>query len=261
MASWFNSAWRYRRPIAVHNTGSTTYSIDIPIPKDWDDFWTNIQADGDDITLCLPDGFTEVTSSIATAFDLGSSFSVATRDAHIRLDKLTGRVANRVNMLWLYWGNPAEPATNTFGAWSSPATVFAEVPRTNALLGRPRIVTAPEPEGTTVPTAKLQKTSAEVQYVYWDMRNEMQKRQAEYNGSRLLEGIETVEVSSESSGSSASVVDATDVMFLDHGVVRTRHAGGTNKSDYTVKLVTTTTLGRVLDRRFLLRVRDPREIL
>lgn len=262
MSSWYSSSYTKRAAIALDNTasGSGTISWNLAIPKDWDHFWNNIQSDGDDIRLCEADGFTEIDSGKATAFDLGTSWNASTRTGNIRVNGWTGGTANKTCLVWMYWGY-ASATAGTFGTYGSPTTVTARVAKEGKRMMRPRIVTQPETPGATRARVSLSKTSAEKLDIYLDVSGELIKRDRPYNGRNLFEGISTVTVTSEKAtvDTTSTMLDITNVSFVgdEGGVIRLRtKAAGTSGDDHAVKAVITTTEGRILDRRFLLKVRN-----
>lgn len=266
MASWYSEDYKYRRAISVDNTasGSGTWSISMTIPDDMEDFWDNVQADGDDIVVTSWDGFTPITAANATAVVIdnasGGAFSGGSKLGRIRIDQFTTGVANTTNFVWVYWGNAAATSNSAFGAWSSPSTVTATMAREGSNRVAPRIVTRPEDPGATVPRTSLSKTTQETLYLYWDLRKELNGRDEPYEGSLWYEGIRSCLISAETGGgAAAAVVTATATLMLGRqgGVIRTTHPAGTSGTDYTLKLKLTTSTNRVLERRALLRVYDP----
>jgi hypothetical protein len=265
MATWYDSAWKYRIPLSVDNSagGTGTYSFSLTIPRDLDHFWDYVQADGDDIILTDPDGFTTLTAANATAVDIddgsGGAFSGSTRAGRIRVDKFTGGVAGSSCFMWLYYGNSAATVSSDFGAWSTPTTVTCRAARQGGQRVTPRIATRPEDNGATRPRTTIVKTSTGTQHLYWDFAQELNLRDEIYEGSLWYEGISSCILSAEIATVSApTVVTATQVLLLGRrgSVVHTIHPAGASGSDYTIKLKATTTQGRVLDRRVVLSVFD-----
>lgn len=264
-ASWYDSDYKYRIPISVDNSASAsaTYSFSMTIPKDLDQFWSYVQADGDDIVLTEADGFTPITVANATAIDIddgaAGTFTTTTRSGRIRLDQYTGGTANSACFLWMYFGNASATSDCEFAAWTSPSTVTSRIAREGGKRVSPRILTRPEDSGATRPRTTIVKTSNGTQYVYWDFSQELNMRDEPYEGSLLYEGISSAVLSAEIATVSApTVVTATQVLMLGRrgSILRTMHPAGASGSDYTIKLKVTTTLSRVLDRRCVLSVFD-----
>jgi hypothetical protein len=265
MASWYDSAYLYRIPISVDNSGggTGTYSFVLTIPTDLDNFWDNVQADGDDIIITEPDGFTPIGAGNATALEIdngsGSTFSGGSRLGRIRLDKYTSGTAGSSCFLWMYYGNAAATSDNAFGSWSTPTTVTARITREGGQRVSPKILTRPEAPGATVPRVQWAKVSTETLFAYWDFSSELNQRDQPYEGVLWYEGIASAILSAETGGAnSTAVVTVTRVQMMGTrgAVIRTEHPAGTSGTDYTIKLKVTTTLGRVFDRRFRLAVFD-----
>ena len=260
--SWYSTNYTKRAAIALDNTasGSGTISWNLAIPKDWDQFWNNIQSDGDDIRLCEADGFTEIDSGKATAFDLGTSWNASTRTGNIRVNGWTGGTANKTCLVWMYWGY-ASATAGTFGAYGAPTTVTARVAKEGRRGVRSRIATQPEPPGATRPRNFVSKTSSEKLDLYLDFEGELLVRDRAYNGRFNFEEISTFTVTSEKAtvDTTSTMLDITNVSVIgDSGAmvrVRTK-AAGTSGDDHTVKAVVTTTEGRILERRLVLKVRN-----
>ena len=268
MSNWYDEAYTKRIAISVDNSasGSGTYSFAMTIPTDLDAFWDFVQADGDDMILTEPDGFTVLSAGNSTAVEIddgaGGAFSGSARTGRIRVDKFTGGTANSTCFLWLYYGNAAATVPSGHGSWSTPTLVTAVVGREGGQRVSPRILTQPETAGATVPRTSLAKVTTETLFVYWDFGSELNQRDQPYEGSLWFEGIKSAILSAETGGANApTVVTITDLVMLGRrgAVLRTKHSAGADATDYTIKLKVTTTSGRVFDRRCKLSVNDPVE--
>lgn len=269
MATWYDEDYRYRRAISIDNTGSAsaTFSFSLTIPDDLADFWANVQSDGGDIILTEPDGFTPLDASNCTAVDIddgaGGAFDGSTKSGRIRVDQYTRGVSNETCFLWLYWGNAAATTNSDFGSWTSPSTVTAYISREGSTRISPRIVTRPEDPGAVTPRTRISKTTGERLYVYLDFSGELNQRDEAYEGSLWYEGIKSAIVTAETGGgAAATLVDDNDTRLLGRqgSVIRVKiPAAGVSGTDYTHKVKVTTTIERVLERRFVTRVYDPVE--
>lgn len=58
--TWYDSAYKRRYPVTVDVTGgaesSGTEDVSITFPSDWDDFWTNIRSDFNDVIITDSNG-------------------------------------------------------------------------------------------------------------------------------------------------------------------------------------------------------------
>jgi hypothetical protein len=122
-SSWYDESWNYRVRIDVrpHKVGTTTAVTNIPVYVNLADmpagFWTNVQADGDDIRVTERNRVTETAYELVS-IDTGAS----TGELHFLADTLS---SVGTSSFYLYYGNAtatAYAATDTYGrnaVWAS----------------------------------------------------------------------------------------------------------------------------------------------
>lgn len=255
--SWYNSSWSYRLPVSIDNSASTLTTIDVggAFPVDLYHLWNNSQTDGDDIILTEADGITQISAANGncTGWDLnsGGTFNGATFTGGIQIDGWTGATANQINIIWLYYGNNAATNTRDGTVSLSGAKTYA-LAKADVRSLTPKWGSFPENAGATTPRISIPKTTNETIDVYIDFRAELARRRFPYQTRLLYEEIKSIDLSC----ATASVVDETAVQLVSDSVVKARVTAGSDATDYTPILKVTTTLGRVLDRRFILKVND-----
>lgn len=245
--SWYSSSYKYRFPVAVDNLAGAAAGFDISftIPKDLEEFWSTVLSTGYDIRVCTSDGAT-------LAVFQRQSWTYATRTAVIECQNVSLAAASMCQ-IWLYWGYAsASDGAGSFVA-ASPKTgyLFPAVPRTHIVRAQP------ERPGDTTPRNKVHKLSAEKVRIWWDFRGLLLTRGLPYNGSRLHEEIDSVILVDVqlATVSQATMIDTSKTRFLD-GWVGTWVQAGTSGTTYTAICRIDTNLGRRLEARVLVYVRD-----
>lgn len=259
--SWYKSGsdvWRFRRVISVENTSGTPGSpidVEAALAADDDEFWTTIQADGDDIRVCSGDGRTLVT------YDL-NGWNHTNRAGTVEVDGWTPP-SNKVSALFLYFGNATVAAATTTFTPSSAKSGYIE-------LGAPtqRVVrVAAERPGDTKARHQLTKGANESIYVDFDFSAVLERAFIPGFGRMVWEEIAyisstTVEVAA---ADQAAMHVAANDRIVDGGRVRVWVTGGTSGTTYTVvcKIVTSrpgaTPANRTLEARARLYVQNVAE--
>lgn len=247
--SWLDSAWKYRAAISVDNVGWVSGTIDaaLPIPADWEVFWKQVQSTGNDVRVCLSDG------ALLATYDL-DNWNATNRTGTVEINDFLPKGAG-TQLFWLYWGNAlAGDARTAFVPDSpKPGAIELAVPRSRV------VVAKPERPGDTKPATVLSKMSAEAVTVWWDFRSLLHARRDTYNKSSRHEEVDCTTYDVRlNDGSQASMIDATKTRLLD-GAVGTLVKAGTSGQTYTVLCRATTTQGRTLEARALMKVQDPKE--
>lgn len=250
--SWYDEAWGRRWPIIVDNSAGGTSAIDVSIvvPSQFPDFWDYVDSAGADIRVTAADGVTLQTYQL-------SGFDFANRVVTIELDNVTPPAASEMFVLWLYYGNSgASSAAGSFTA-STPLTGYIHPGQT---IG-PIVRGDPPAPGSTEPAERLQKTSSEVLYAWVDMRRVLEKFATKFEDSLAYEEVQSIDLDALNNGSDeASERTLADIRMVNGPLIRINHTGGSDSDDRTLSLTVTTTLGRVLNPRVLLNVRDIDEV-
>ncbi len=244
---WFKPEWSRRAAIAVNNIGGNTGTVDatVPIPVEYEDFWTRVLATGADIRVTQADGITPVAYKRAT-------WTHASRQGSLELAAVQAK--NGTLGAWLYWGNAA--------ASDGATTPTITTPKAGSIyLGSvvpPYVVAAPERAGATVARARFVKASAEEVRVFWDFRSRLAQTRTPISGSRLYEELRyvtLVDVLDSSEVSQAGMIGAP-LTRLGQGMVSTWLKGGTSGQTYSLVCRAETTLDRVLEARARVFVRN-----
>ncbi len=251
-ASWYNSAWKERIPIAVdYNAGTgspsgATADVEITVPVEWSRFWDNIRSDGFDVILTDNTGVTLLSQFQRQTFIYASKRLVLQAD---NVPLFNGAMTT----LYMYWNNAsASDATSTFTA-SSPKTghVFVGAPTGRIVQEQPN-----RPASDTPPTA-FTKTVEETIWIWFYVGNLLGNRVDAYQKRKFFEGLGYVNVKSYDSGgthSSGRVVDA-QTRFIN-GYIGAQFTGGSDGTDYMVGLEIHTTEDQIITPRALLQVRN-----
>lgn len=251
--SWLKDGttiWTGRSMLLVDNTGAavTPKDVSVSVPAHWEGWAFCNQTDGRDIRVTSADGITLVT------YDL-ESFNATTRTLTIELDDVTV-TANRNQVFWVYYGSDDAADAQSSVAPSSALTGYL-------LAGNPvtrRFAYSEEAEGTTRPTTRFQKRSAEQLWIACDFGAALIPALGTYNGKADFEELGSVLVQVELSGSAqAAMVDGARNRGVGKGMILAWVQAGSSGQTYTVVIRATTTLGRVLEARCLLTVQDDAE--
>lgn len=268
--AWKDGGWKYRIPIAIDNsTPSALVDVQIPIPEDFDLFWDTIDTAGDELRITQADGITDAT------YQLGASpaWSKANRTGIIELDGFTADGTDAGVVLgWLYWG--LSGAGNGEGSFtvSTPVNGYLHMGAPAILGGGQRPI-----PGSSRPERRIQKTVGERIYIWFELRNQLERRSRKYAKKFFWEEVQRV-VSTISTGGSttptSTMAEAASTRFVETpagafyvGVIV---KAGTTATDYTIEPVIKTfapeiTIDtgalvqgqyRTLEPRALLRVED-----
>lgn len=267
--SWLDSNYQRRAAISAPNTaGAATLDVDVVIPKDWDEFWTRIDASGLGLRITDADG--RALRSYSVDDGAGGAWSTANRLGRVRIDgAAVPAVANSTALLWLYF----EAASVTSGA---VVTAMAAVVTGYVELGvPPEWVTASKGKpGLTRPNAAATKTAAGTLHQWWDLAPLLQLYPVASYGRLYYEELAAVALEAVDSvnAPAATLPEHTETRFVEvrtgptsrRMFVRTRWANGTSPAKYTgiVKMLLRTpaaTLNRTHQERVAIYVTDAYE--
>ena len=233
--AWLDGGWGKRVAITVDVASAAgTYDAQGAIPKDWDEFWDNVDATGDEVRVTLADGYTLATYDIA-------SFNKTTRAATIQVDSLTLGSAEGIVLLWLYFDNSGATDASSAVTITSAQSLYIELaqPRTQRTL-------APRPEASGAAKAALNQAKEDdvTTYLWWDVSAWLHDKRVMDNGSRRNEELDYCKFEVEAAGTPVgTMVDATKNRFAEvSGVmyVVTLVKAGTAGTVYLAKLTFTT---------------------
>lgn len=256
--AWYSSSWKYRRAITIDATGpASTVDVEAAIPATDDEFWSNVNASGDDIVVTAADGITPLTYDLA-------SFNTNTRTGTIEIDGMAVTAGFMVNA-FVYWGNSG--ATNSLTTFSPSSAVTGAI---EFVSGAPvfTVRATRERPGATTPRRPLSKGSAEQIYVDFDFSDllELLPPGSAYEGHLAHEEIAHLSSFQVllSGVDQTAMYTTTAHRFLPYGRVRCLVKAGSSGSDYTLvcSVVTSrpgSSITRTLTARAALRVRDVAE--
>lgn len=251
--SWYNSSWTRRTPISVRETkaaaNSDATAVLSPIMED---FWDNVQTDGDDIRVTDADGLT------LEAYDL-ASFNATTRAGTVEIQNAAIETSWDVTVFWLYYGNAAVASAVTSFSPSSPEPgAFApEVP--SGLIFR----AGPEQPGATIPQTQIAKQENETLFFYVDFTDLLLRLSVPYQDSTVYEEPAAASVAIYSGGTlQTSMLTEGNTRVVEHDgriYVRGSAKAGTSGTDYRLQVELKTSLGQTRIATALLRVRTTSE--
>lgn len=252
--SRYDDAYQFRALITVTSDG--TDDVTITVPPDWDEFWDNIQSDGDDIRVTTFDGVTDIDYQWA-------SFTYGTRTGVIEVDNYSSVTYAESGVLWLYFGNAAATDGSASFTASTPVDGFIHLGRPGNLV----LDVTPDPPGATVPSQRIAKTSTAEIWVWWRLID-LEKRSAPYNRSTSYEELKAVMHASVQTGGmdQSGMYDYNELRMVEGAdgltYIRSLILGGSDGTDYTITFNVVTGNGsstRTQTARALLEVRDPAE--
>lgn len=154
-------------------------TYDVEIPKGLDDFWNNIDADGDAIRVCSADGVTPVSYG-------WRSFDRATRTGVLALESVaTGSVADRLLLFWLYY-RPGPSVSVTDGSsaiTSKDRDGYIELSAPSTYL----VNVQPPGERATAPRAAFAKSEEDLVYVWLDVQGLLESAARPWYGKPYME--------------------------------------------------------------------------
>lgn len=148
---WYDDDWAYRHPVGVLSVAtSATEDATIVLPSWWDQFWSAVQTNGEDVRLVEADGVTDLDFKLT-----GWDKSAKTGTIEIEDLPIPNTAAGRkLILVWIYYGNDAASApTYTTHTPSSPGlgTVYLGAPSPD------RVVAARLPPGEVNPAQEVGK--------------------------------------------------------------------------------------------------------
>lgn len=247
--TWYDKNWKYRAPVAVHNNGAgTTIDAQVTVPPHWDHFWNTIESNGHSIRFAQSDGTT------LAAYNR-SSWTYASRTGVFDIDSISA-IGNEVVAVYMYWGNAgaSDGSTSPSISGAKDAEIEVGAPTT------PVITLALDPYGNSNPRPRIQKTVSEVLDIWIDCRPMLSRRISTNAGSTRYEEIFSINMDVEANGASqASMFDESKTRVIDPGWARVRVKAGANNTSYTLIPRITTSLGRVIEARAIMKVVNTNE--
>jgi len=250
MGYWYDTAWKERAPVSVDILGGAgsagTYDIELTVPADWSQFWSNIRADAFDVILTDADG--------ALLTFKRSAFTYATKSLTLQVDNFNTLNNDATNLIYIYWNNAsASDLSSSFSATTpKPALLFLGQP-SNRLVGQDSI----NAQTTDSPSVIFGKTTTDDVFVWFNVGAYMSSRIDPYNKRLFFETVRfcQIELFGKTGVPVTLTCDETKTRFIS-GWVAARLAAGTDGQNYTIACNVTSTLNQVFSIRCGLQVRD-----
>lgn len=269
--SWYSTTFLKRMEITVPNVaGDATIDVNVVIPPEWDDLWTNLTAIGDTAGLSLrvvaSNGVTLLNYSVDDG--AGGAWSTSARTGRIQIDGVAvTATANTVISFWVYY---YVTATTASGA---TATTIASAKTGYIDLGRPgpkSHVMRPLPVGATVPPKSYQKAAGESEDIWVDLSAILERSASAQREKLRHEEPKHMIVTAVDEGGTPTTalytVTACRWVQQPDGrmYARIRVTAGSSGTNYTIIVTITTCIPnvgdhRVLVERFGLHVQDVQE--
>lgn len=250
--SWYDGDWKRRSAIIIDNhSGASQIDVEAVIPTDWPTFWDNVLSSGDDVRVTLSDGFTLADYQL-------NSWNYANKTGKIQINDMAASSTTAAVVAYVYWDNAAAASAAGSFTVSAPKTGYIEN-QSPGSGSSPIIRCRPETPGASNPRTEISKASAEEIHVWWDLRRVLARRAIPYENSNNHEGVDTVTYDVLTGNQSqAAMIDLSSIRQVG-SYIRTTIKFGSSDSNYLAKLTVTTDLGRVLDFRCTVRVKDVAE--
>ena len=223
--------------ISVDNTAAGgAQDVDITIPRDFDDFWENIDVNG--LELRIVSANSQDLAAYSVDNGSGGAFDRANRLGRIRVDAFAFGATPGMWVLWLYYRSQTAQGTAAVATViASPVTGYIE-------LGRPNMRQypyAPPRPGFSRPNSISSKTSGENVDVWLDVTDALEFRSVKGNAGIFHEepSLAIVNVYNSSQVDQPLMYDKTATRFLfvqsiGRTFVKVAIQGGTDGVSYTV---------------------------
>lgn len=231
------SPFRYRFPVAVHNSSTTAnLDVEVTIPPELDAFWQNIDVSGNEVRVTGADGVTELQYK-------WTSFTASSRTGVLEIYGASGTptysfTGSAVSLLWIYVddGEAGDGSTTVTFSGTQKGYVTAAAPRGVILAGNP-------PPGRVRPPARRSQRTIDKRG-YWFRLDDGVLRTARqaYNSHVQWEEVNYVEVTATTNGSGTLSPQLAATRFVyDRGFyIQVVVSGGTDANDYTLLAKVTT---------------------
>jgi hypothetical protein len=215
--AWYGASgvWTRRAAITVVNSGpAASVDVNITIPPDWDDFWSQIDSSGNELRVVSYDSRTLLTYDVDDGS--GGAFDKTNRLGRIQIDAATVINTSSVVLVWLYYGSTSNQGD------ASQAVVIASPVSGYIELGRPRgrayTYQPPTPNLTRPNTILPPKRTTESVYVWVDVTPALQRRQTPGNTAALHEEAfyASMGVLNAAGADQTAMYDITKCRFVYH---------------------------------------------
>ena len=248
--SWYNASWGNRCPILIDKKTIGVAAVDVTaaIPIDFDDFWNNVLASGNDIRVTDADGITLET------YDIAAGFNTATRSGTIEIQAIVPPAASSMFVAWLYWGNSGASDARTAFAPAAARTGYIHPSGP----GFPRFRAGVEEPGAQKPRQLMAYGTVETVFPWFDLSGLLFDRADTYSGRRLADEISYLQLFCYNSAGTDQTAERTitQLRLWDRAWVRAHITSGTDDADRALSVRVGTSGNRVADVRILAQCRD-----
>lgn len=269
--SWYKEPYQRRAAITVHNSGGAgTIDVDVVIPADWDEFWDEIDASGNELRVTSGDGYTLLAYSVDNGS--GGAFDKTGRNGRIRIDGASvPATADSIVLFWLYFDTSSNQGSGAVVTTiSSPLTGYVERATPSWMIYEAQ----PLRPGKTGPRETFGKTVADTISVWVDFTDFLEHRRNPYAKRMMFEEPFIAVITAEdSAGANApTLFTSSAARWVEVYGVRGRRiylrvtvTAGATATAYTIKVSVSTRVplissnNRVHETRFGLRVRNVTE--
>ena len=259
--TWYSTSWPRRLPLtAIEVTTTDNKDVAFDLSTYGDEFWTYVDAAGDDIQVTRGNGTSVLTYTLA-------SFSQANRTGTLTVIDHDGGTVGYAGLLWLNFGNAAAVAPTPGTPAGSPWTGYADGGAPSGIIVPPVTTT---PRGGSVSRVALRKPPTDELLVWWLLRD-AQGRGLLERASGLIRGrvfkdeplrfkVDPLQAGSSSGDIALSNTDFRFQQTPDGSLyARCKVTGGTSGENYTLLLVLKTADGHTRHVSAYLQVQVPTE--
>ena len=249
--TWFDADYRRRQIVGIDATGgsgsTSTIDVEFEVPPDWDDFWTNIRSDFNDVVVTDSDG-----NKANFARKAGANYS--TRTLTLQIDSLFIKNDDSFAIAYVYFFEPNEATDH------STSVTISSAKNGYILLSAPHSRVVSQPASQTALDSPIQsfvKAATDEIHVFFLVNGNFAKRLSPYNERNDQEGIDYVQIRSfDSSNADASARYNVNETRIGNGFVRATFKAGDDGVDYAIAIQVSTTLGQLYQIRAILRVKN-----
>jgi hypothetical protein len=259
-------AWNYRMPIMVLGSASAGPHISGFVVPTADEFWDNMQADGDDLRVLREDAAVDYSN------DAPDTSARTIANFHIECTAASSATTNY--LYWLYWGNSA--ATNAEGTVTTTTPLSYFSGQTMQPSAARTVLCVPDPPGASTPSQRISKKQDEELILWWDLSPAMEEGPAVGGRTSSVHRLSTIDWHATTGTGVYSAESTREATYTTGPCLVTEVSGrlyvglflaagvGTSGTDYVAKLrgsfsrVTSgATAELVFEFRCLVQVRDP----
>lgn len=214
--SWYDDTYTKRIPISVYNSaGAASGDVDVTIPKDWEDFWSSVDANAAYVRVTGADGRTLLSYDVDDG--AGGSFSVANRAGRIRIDGAAlYALVDSTTLFWLYYDTDGTVVADASVAVVMASILTGYIEPGGVPSARLTLVQPPQ-AGNQRPSRVEVKTTVTEERFWFDFGAVLQRYATVVESSLSYEEIQAIryDVYDTSAVSQASMVNHGNTRFIE----------------------------------------------